>query len=357
MAARQPLWGMDQVSVRWRGDEGRVLKNETVMMPTALAVLPNAGLANKLFVWAAAEVFGAVNGCATHTLGWTYPKIGPWLRGDRSMRMYARYFERSSLRAVLALCTRGLGRRMYVEPGCQRVQDLDGSGLYVFKNVPHWRDMFGEIRAHRTLIQSRLFGLIRPHYRRQLFDHVAPVVALHIRRGDFRPLKANEDFARVGNVQTPNDYFLSIIAGIRSAAGRAVPITVFSDGSDAELAFVLTLPGVTRSQTTNDVVDLLLMSRARVIVPSAGSTFSEWAGFLSDAAIVRHPDHIHAPIRSPDLSSGAFEQPTPASQAEWNSWWQRAQSLIEANDAAAPHFLSGDVRSATGADAVREVVH
>ena len=160
----------------------------------------------------------------------------------------------------------------------------------------------------------------------------------HIRRGDFRPLASNEDFARVGGVQTPNDYFLSVIAGIRRVAGHDVPVTVFSDGSDTELAFILSLPNVTRSQTENDVVDLLLMSRAQVIVPSAGSTFSEWAGFLSDAIIVRHPDHIHAPIRSPSLLGGAFESAAPATADQWASWWKRANAVLAA-DASMLHFL------------------
>ena len=68
-----------------------------------VAVLPNAGLANKLFVWAKAQVFAEVNRLPVYTIGWSYPKIGPLLRGERSMRMYARYFERSSPRALFAL--------------------------------------------------------------------------------------------------------------------------------------------------------------------------------------------------------------------------------------------------------------
>ena len=52
------------------------------MQSRVVAALPNAGLANKLFVWAKARVFGEVNGLPVHTIGWSYPKIGPLLRGD-----------------------------------------------------------------------------------------------------------------------------------------------------------------------------------------------------------------------------------------------------------------------------------
>ncbi len=323
------------------------------MSPTAVALLPNAGLANKLFVWAAAEVFADLNGCTAQTIGWSYPKIGPWLRGDRSMRMYARFFYRSSLGALLALGGRFVGRHVHVEPRCVRLARLDSRGTYVFKNVPDWRDMFGAVREHRTFVQARFAALLRPAYRKQLFAHPAPVVALHVRRGDFRPLKSNEDFARVGGVQTPNNYFLSIIAGIRGAVGHDVPVTVFSDGSDAELAFLLSLPNVTRSHTQNDVVDLLLMSRARVIVPSAGSTFSEWAGFLSEAVIVRHPDHIHAAIRPPSLPGSAFECAAPATSEQWTKWWIRASALVAA-DAPTQHFLATEVPPPTRTARVSE---
>jgi hypothetical protein len=51
-------------------------------------------------------------------------------------------------------------------------------------------------------------------------------------------------------------------------------------------------------------------------VPSAGSTFGYWAAFFSEAAVLLHPQHIHAPIRPADVNSRLFEGPTPAGVAE-----------------------------------------
>src|SRR5262249_41728741 len=121
---------------------------------------------------------------------------------------------------------------------------------------------------------------------------------------------------------TPDFYFRDQISWLREAAGRNVPITIFSDGNDEELRFALELPNIVRARAPNDVIELLLMSRARVIVASAGSSFSDWAGYLSEGGFIRHPDHIHAPIR-PSATYGALEVPAPRSLQEWNAVWRR----------------------------------
>jgi hypothetical protein len=53
---------------------------------------------------------------------------------------------------------------------------------------------------------------------------------------------------------------------------------------------------------------LILLSRSKIIITSAGSTFSYWAGFLSDSPIIMHPDHIHHSIRL-SHESGYYEGP------------------------------------------------
>jgi hypothetical protein len=57
---------------------------------------------------------------------------------------------------------------------------------------------------------------------------------------------------------------------------------------------------------------MLLLSKSKIIVISTGSTFSYWSGFLSNAPMIMHPDHIHARIRNLDekglLFEGDFDQ-------------------------------------------------
>jgi len=44
-------------------------------------------------------------------------------------------------------------------------------------------------------------------------------------------------------------------------------------------------------------------------VTSAGSTFSYWSGFLADAPLIMHPDHIYAPIRPVSINERFYEGP------------------------------------------------
>jgi len=188
----------------------------------------------------------------------------------------------------------------------------------VFKDIPSWRDLFGDIRNHRDFIRGRLLAMIRDQHKRELNALRAPVVGVHVRRGDFRSLRLGEDFAHVGGVRTADQYFADLIEQIRHVSGLDLPVTVFSDGTDDEIAFLTRMPGVTRSPATSDIVDLLLMARSRIIITSAGSTFGEWAAFLSEAAVLRHPAHIHAPIRPPQYIDLYYEGPAPARPQDWS---------------------------------------
>lgn len=293
------------------------------MTAKVVALLPNAGLANKLFVWARGFVFAQLNALPLVTIGWSYPKVGPLLRGERSSRMYAQYFNGSATWALAGLALAGVGGRIIREPACRQLDRVDGVKTYLFRDLPPWRDAFADIREYRDALRQGLLSSIRRKYSQLAEASERPQVALHVRCGDFRRLSKGEDFKKVGGVRTPQDYFLGIVFGLRAAAGVVVPITVYSDGTDDDIDFLLRLPAVARAKASNDVSDLLALSRAEIIVTSAGSTFGEWAAFLSDGIVLRHPDHIHAPIRPEAVRRLAYEGPPPLTIEEWRSALKR----------------------------------
>src|SRR5262249_41819881 len=133
------------------------------------------------------------------------------------------------------------------------------------------------------------------------------VVSIHVRQGDFRCLEPGEDFSRGGTVRTPLDYFTRTLALINRIASLALPVTLFSDGKDSDLTDLLALPNVTRHKAGPAMEDLLLMSQSRILLPSAGSTFSYWAAFLSDAAVIMHPEHRVPALRPASLAHDFFE--------------------------------------------------
>ena len=137
--------------------------------------------------------------------------------------------------------------------------------------------------------------------------------------GDFRHLQAGENFAQVGLVRTPLVYFIDLIRDIRQIAGKELHVTVFSDGEAEELAPLLAISGVQRANHNPDIVDLLLMAQSQLIICSAGSTFSYWASFLSEAPVLLHPDHIHQPLRPDDVNERYFEGGIRESPDRWPS--------------------------------------
>ena len=102
--------------------------------------------------------------------------------------------------------------------------------------LPHGEIYFGDIRNHRDFIRGQLFAMIRDQYKREPDALRPPVVAVHVRRGDFRSLRVGEDFAHFGLVRTADQYFADLIEQIRHVSGWDLPVTVFSDGTDDEIA-------------------------------------------------------------------------------------------------------------------------
>jgi hypothetical protein len=280
------------------------------------ADLPKAGLGNMLFVWARALVFSHLNNLPYYTSSWTHLRIGPILRRERHTRLYWGYFNsRKVLRPWQRLKLIGLSR--IEEPPLEDLPQISDNAVYEFHTIPHWRDYFAGLKPHRLIIREHLMAMISEKTRRRLTGHPKPCIAMHIRMGDFRNLAEGEDFAKVGLVRTPLDYFSHFTLSIRQIAGQELPVTLFSNGSDDELAPLLAIPGVQRAGRNSDIIDLLLMANSQLIICSAGSTFSYWAGFLADAPVLLHPDHIHEPLRPDSVNERYFEGGVREPSDQW----------------------------------------
>lgn len=273
---------------------------------TCIAHLPRAGLGNMLLVWARALVFSRLNSLPLTVHGWSVPRLGPLLRRESRLRYYGHCFhvERGPL-------LRRLVDRMVLGVSAEppiRALDPDGRRrVFLFRDIPHWSDYFGSFHAHRDLVKAALFGMVTAPHLERLRSLAQPVVGIHVRLGDFRALGAGESFAHVGGVRTPMDYFRAMLSRIRAVHGSELPATVFSDGTIAELRPLLDMPNVHLAPRHSDVVDLLLLASSRLVICSAGSTFGYWAGFLADAPMLLHPQHIHASIRTAAQNQRYFE--------------------------------------------------
>lgn len=291
------------------------------MKAKVLCKLPKAGLGNQLFPLMHACLFARLNGLQVMVTGYHQLKLGPYLRGEKSKRKYQGYFtfQRSvveeSWDKVQAWILQKRLRPVYEQQVRKLAQeDLQGR-IFIFEKLPTYQDYFIQLRDHRDLVRELLYEIIKKNVVGALNKLDPPVIGVHIRMGDFRKLREGEIFAG-GHVRTPLEYFTGIITGIRKMAGRDLPVSLFSDGYPDELAEVTRLANVTLVEGNTDLVDLLLLSRSKVIVTTTGSTFSYWAAFLSDAEVILHPDHMYAPFRPLMVNQQHYEGPYNAEQPD-----------------------------------------
>jgi hypothetical protein len=279
------------------------------------ARLPNAGLGNKLFVWARALCFARLNQMPLVVSGWTQFQLAPLLKGG-DLRLYLNYFRR--IREVGPV-TQARSRRslpVVLDPPVRQIDPLGSPAIYEFTQVPDWSDYFGDLKPHRELISASLRAMLTGARLRELLRVRKPEVAIQLRMGDFRPLKPGEDFATAGNVRTPSGYFRDMIAGIRELHGSQLPVRILSDGSRGQLSELLAIPGVFLGPRQSAVVDILMMSESKLLVPSA-STFGFWGAFLGDCAVILHPAHIHTSIRPAAVNARFYEGPALGPARDW----------------------------------------
>ena len=277
------------------------------MIEKVLCQLPGTGLGNQLFPLMKAQLMAHLNGLPVSITNYHQLKIGPYLRGEKSKRNYLGYFkfQKNLVRDWLDRAKFfALRSNVIDEPEVRLLTDPSEKKIYRFSRMPHWNNYFDQLKEHRKLVIKLFWELLTDEIKIEVESKACPMIGVHIRMGDFRKLTAQEDFSKVGLVRTPENYFKDIIQSIRSINGNNLPVSIFTDGRREELQEIFELENISLVEGNKDIVDLLLLSKSKIIVTSAGSTFSYWAGFLSDAPIIMHPDHIHEPLRGNIMYEG-----------------------------------------------------
>jgi len=281
-------------------------------MSLIVCKMPRAGLGNQLFPLMKAVVLQKLTGLPLIVTHYHQLKFGPYLRREKSKRSYSGYFrfQKNIVAAWIDIVKLKLrsGYKIVQDPPLSEAAVSSGNKyMYVYTTLPHWEDHFAELKDHRDIVVRSFFEMLSPGILQQLQNKTAPCIGVHIRMGDFRKPGPGLDFSTMGTIRTPEFYFINIIQKIRQIAGKILPVTIFTDGYRSDFDELFNLPAVTMAENNTDIVDMILMSKSRVIVTSATSTYSYWAGFLSEAALIMHPAHIHASIRPAGMMNSYYE--------------------------------------------------
>jgi hypothetical protein len=216
-------------------------------------------------------------------IGFHQIKIGPYLRGEKIKRKYNGYFTLE--RNILSEWVSRIHFKYFsylsieAEPELEKLIDTSIAKVYLFKSFDY-RDYFNNLREHREKVLSLFWSILNQEVKENLDKQSQPAIGVHIRMGDFSR-----------EARTPEDYFINVIQSIREIIGRDLPVSIFTDGYAHELKNILSLPNVKLVEGNSDIVDLLLLSKSKVILVSSGSTFGYWASFLSDAPLILPPSH------------------------------------------------------------------
>lgn len=236
----------------------------------AAVVLPRAGLANQLFVWARAAKFCLGHDTRLLNPVFTKPHIGPILRGEKDFRFYIGLFRTVGAREISGLkklWVKLVSRRMSKEHWDSISPDSSSvrPRLVVFRRTT---ENFNEINGCHRELGIWLHEMTHPRWLESYSEVGEILVGMHVRLGDFS-----------GSIRHPISWYVDAVQFVHSIAG-VVPVSVFSDGSDSELIELLSLPGVTVVRTGSAISDLLALSRSQFLIGTGTSTFSAWAAFL-----------------------------------------------------------------------------
>lgn len=271
-------------------------------MGVVICKLPKAGLGNQLFPLMRAYTFARLNQLPVLVYNYHQVKPGPWLRGEKSKRNYKGFFnfEKNILAAQSDRykAIRISKDNQIIEPEIKKLDNNTKDQSYFFTSVPHYEHHFDGLQENRDLVLSLFWNLVSAKIKKKVNELPRPCIGVHIRMGDFKYPEEGVKFGTIGHTRSPQEYFINVIQSIRQINGASLPVSIFTDGRKKELQQLFQLDNIHLIEGNNDLVDMLLLSRADVIITSAGSTFSTWAGFISNALLIVHPAFECFKIRS-----------------------------------------------------------
>jgi hypothetical protein len=217
---------------------------------------------------------------------WASFKLGPYIRREKDKRFYGNLFRNKNG----ALGGIGKAWRRLV---CHKVNEKDAKSakdgdMIVFKKYIPTLKAAG-LLPYASLIREDLVKNCCKKY--TLPEGIRGAIAMHVRLGDFT--RTTENALREGkeNCSSPIAWYVHTVKKIRDAVGYDVPVVLFSDGRDEELAELLALPAVSRAFCGNAINDILAMGEAPLLIAS-GSTFSLWGRFLGKMSAIAFPGQL-----------------------------------------------------------------
>jgi hypothetical protein len=250
-----------------------------------------------MLTWGRAVVAAREHGLSILAPSWVQPRLGGILRRERVNRLYLREF--NSTGYVNGLCRLAILVAFRKESEERVVACLHSSSraVIVFEGL---RNYFRDIWHDHALIHEELLKIASPVILEKLQAVTEPFIAMHIRRGDIATPGFSEEQLLADKRYTPSSWYAAAAKAIQAdSRWKGLPIFVVSDGRESELIEVLSLPNCRFVTQGTAIGDILLLSRARLLLASAHSTFSMWGSYLGRIPTIYFPGKMDQNVFPP----------------------------------------------------------
>jgi hypothetical protein len=176
-------------------------------------------------------------------------------------------------------------RRENEEKDCELA--VRHNGRPVLKVFAGEQERFFHLNGWHEFLRAELRAITRPQWLQAVEEVKDVPIGIHVRMGDFVEDGEPDNPHR----RVPHSWFAQSLKAIRSAVGYPVGAVIVSDGKESELRELLDQEQVTLVRTGSAISDLLVLSNSKVLIASAGSSFSAWAAFLGQMPSIAHPSH------------------------------------------------------------------
>jgi hypothetical protein len=241
------------------------------MLYTVVSFSRGMGLGNRLWPWSRCKIFTRDNNAKMLAPSWFHFRTAPFRMGgidyDKSLRkilLYKNFISANEIKGCGKFKIKLLKAKISEK---ELLDDNTKNKIVVFEG---YSDFFGGLIGHNDFLFNELLTITNARDR-LLYDNYPPYdLALNIRCGNDFPHKS------------PISWYVSILMELKKIRPRIV-CKIISDGKEKDVKSLTKIEGVELVHSRSAILDLLILTKAKLIIGSGGSSFTAWGSFLSGA--------------------------------------------------------------------------
>jgi len=241
------------------------------MLYTAVNFSRGMGLGNRLWPWSRCKIFSRDHNAKMLAPSWFHFRTAPFRMGGidygKSLRKILLYKNFVSVHEIKGFCKYKI-KLSATKLTEKELNDNDKkTKLIVFEGYDNF---FGGLLGNKKFIFNELLTITNKRDKQSYEKYPQYDLALNIRTGNDFPHKS------------PISWYVSILNELRKLRPNLI-CKIISDGKEKDLKPLTEIEGVELLHSRSAILDLLILTKAKLIIGSGGSSFTAWGSFLSGA--------------------------------------------------------------------------